>query len=171
MENLGNSSKYGILLTPDIKLHRKYFNEMVKLIGIQVVYMAPLPGKHYTRYTEIESNYQKPEVVGCIFDEHPTQKTLKKMGWVSELQESASMIHVPFDLHDIQRGALFIVPSGLDNAKGRLFRVNEMQTGMVYPASISCEIVPEYEDTFADNKYDYSRSDFNVLAEEDEDCQ
>ena len=81
-----NESNYGLLLTPDIKLHRKYFEEMTKLIGIKVAYRAPKPDKHYTTYAEIESNYAEPVLVGCIFDEHPTQQTLKKMGWVAELQ-------------------------------------------------------------------------------------
>ena len=108
--------KYGILITPDIKLHRQWFKEMTSLIGIQVVYRAPREGKHYTTYAEVKSNYYDPIVVGCIFEEYPTQQTLKKMGWVSELQEGASIIHVPYDLPKLQQGALFIVPSGLDCA-------------------------------------------------------
>ena len=47
---------YGVLLTPDILLHRKYFEEMVKLIGINVIYKAPRKDKHYSDYGEIESN-------------------------------------------------------------------------------------------------------------------
>lgn len=160
-------NKYGVLLNPNIKLHRKYFDEMVRLLGIQVVYYAPRPGKHWTVYTEIKSNYQEPEVVGCIFDEHVNQKTTKKIGWVSELQENASLIHVPYDLHDIQIGALFVIPSGLDNAKGRLFRVVSMQNIAVYPASITCEIVPEYEDSMPNSKFEFRTSNFNVLAEEE----
>ena len=80
-------SKYGILLGEDAKIHRQYFEELVTLIGIQVFYRAPMPGKTYTNYTEIESNYYEPIQVGCIFTDHPDQQTLKKMGWVSELQE------------------------------------------------------------------------------------
>ena len=133
--------KYGILLTPDIKLHRQWFVQMTKLLGIQVVYRAPKPNKHYTNFTEIESNFQSPEVVSCIFEEHPTQKTMKKLGWDSELQTEESIISVPYDLHDIQVGALFIIPSGLDNTKGRLFRVTELSVGIVYPASITCRLV------------------------------
>lgn len=76
-----NQNEVGLLLREDdLKLHRKYFEEMVNLIGIKVVYRAPKPDKHYTIYTEIESNYEKPKVVGCIFVEHPDQKTMKKMG-------------------------------------------------------------------------------------------
>ena len=161
--------KYGLLLNNDIKLHRGYFDEMIRLLGIQVIYRAPLPDKHYTTYAEIESNYAEPILVGCIFDEHPTQQTLKKMGWVAELQQNSSFIHVPYDLPDLQQGALFIVQSGIDNAKGRLFRVVSMSTSMVYPASITCEIVPEYENTyFPETNDDYVHSTDNLLNEEQE---
>ena len=127
-----------------------------------------MPDKHYTTFTEIESNYFEPIEVGCIFDEHPTQQTLKKIGWVSELQESASIIHVPYDLPNIQQGALFFIPSGLDNAPNRLFRVTKMMNSMVYPASISCEIVPEFENTFVPEQYNYKSSSFNLLSGEDD---
>lgn len=161
--------KYGLLLNNDIKLHRGYFDEMIRLLGIQVIYRAPLPDKHYTTYAEIESNYAEPILVGCIFDEHPTQQTLKKMGWVAELQQNSSFIHVPYDLPNLQQGALFIVPSGIDNAKGRLFRVVSMSTSMVYPASIACEIVPEYENTYVpETNDDYVHSTDNLLNEEQE---
>ena len=45
---------------------------MCKLIGIYVIYRAPYPGKHWTTYAELETNYDKPIQVGCIFDDHPT---------------------------------------------------------------------------------------------------
>ena len=163
---LDASNKYGVLLTPDIKIYRDYFEELVRLIGIQVVYYAPRPGKHYTVYTEIRDNYQEPEVIGTIFEEHPNQKSMKKMGWASELQDGASLIHVSYDLHDIQKGALFAIPSGLDNTKGRLFRVEELQNSMVYPASIACLIVPEWEDTLPISKMDHTHSNFNLLSDE-----
>lgn len=127
-----------------------------------------MPDKHYTTFSEVEANYYEPIEVGCIFDEHPTQQTLKKMGWVSELQESASIIHVPYDLPNIQQGALFFIPSGLDNAPNRLFRVTKMMNSMVYPASISCEIVPEFENTFVPEQRNYKSSSFNLLSGEDD---
>ena len=141
-----NKNNYGLLLNKDIKLHRLYFKQMVKLLGINCIYKAPLPGKTFDRHGDLDTDYYKPELVGCIFQEHPDQKTLKKMGWVAELQESSSIIHVPYDLPHLQVGALFIVPSGIDQAEGRVFRVISMQNIMVYPASIACEIAPEYED-------------------------
>ena len=43
-----------------------------------------------------------------------------------------------------------------------------MQNTMIYPASISCEIVPEYENTFSKSQYDYRVSNFNILSGGDE---
>lgn len=162
-------NKFGILLSEDAKIFRQYFEELVTLIGIQVFYRAPMPGKTYTNYTEIESNYYEPIQVGCIFTDHPDQQTLKKMGWVSELQENSSIIHVPYDLPELQQGALFFLPSGLDGSKSRLFRVVKMQNTMMYPSSISCEIVPEYENTFSKDHYNYTQSSFNLLVETEDD--
>lgn len=160
-------SNFGLLLTPDIKLHRKWFVDMTKLLGIKVIHRAPRPSKHYTTFTEIESNYEKPEVVGCIFEEHPNQKTMKKLGWDSELQTEESIISVPYDLEGVQVGSLFIVPSGIDNTKGRLFRVTEMSVGIIYPASITCRLVPEWEDNYSPTMNEYNKTSFNLLNNED----
>lgn len=159
-------NNYGLLLNQDIKLHRGYFDEMVKLLGINVLYRAPKPGKKYTFYAEIEANYQPSIKVGCIFQEHPDQRTMKKIGWVAELQDGESVIHVPYDLKDIQVGCLFIIPSGLDCAKGRLFRVTELSNIMIYPASIACKIVPQYEDDYDRGLLDHTTNSFNLLEEE-----
>ena len=161
------TTKYGILLNADIKLQRNYFKEMCKLIGINCIYRAVKPGKKYTTYAELDTNFEKPILLGCIFDEHPTQQTLKKMGWVSELQEGSSIIHIPYDTPNIQQGCLFTLPSGIDNAKGRLFRLVKLSNIMVYPASMACEIVPEYENTYEPALNDFSNNSFNLLNEED----
>lgn len=159
----------GLLLTKDIKLHRQYFQQMVKLIGIQADYYQVKPGKHYTNYTEIKTTHYEPQKIGCIFTEYPDQKTLKKAGWVAELQEGASIIHIPYDTPGIQVGALFSFPSGIDNTPDRVFRVVSMMVTMVYPASISCEVVPEYKNDFENSLLDHKHNDFNLLnTEEDE---
>lgn len=161
---------YGILLNKDIKLHRHYFKEMVKLLGINCIYKAPLPGKHFDTHGDLDADYYPGKEVGCIFEEHPDQKTLKKQGWVAELQEGSSMIHVPYDLEHLQVGCLFVVPSGIDQAEGRLFRVIAMQNIMVYPASIACEIAPEYEDTDEQTAItDFSQNNFTVLVDNEDD--
>ena len=57
---MDTQSKYGVLLNDGIKLHRKWFEEMCKLLGIVCLYYAPRPGKHWTTYAEIKSNYYDP---------------------------------------------------------------------------------------------------------------
>lgn len=161
---------YGLLYNKDIKLHRQYFKEMTKLIGINCIYKAPLPDKRFDEHGDLDADYYPGIVVSCIFQDHPDQKTLKKMGWVAELQEGSSIIHVPYDLDRLQVGCLFIVPSGLDNAEGRLFRVISMKNSMVYPASIACEIAPEWEDI--DEKVlhnDFKNETMTLLIDNEED--
>lgn len=161
---------YGILINKDIKLHRSYFKQMVKLLGINCIYRAPRNSKEHNLYGELDTNYYEPIVVGCIFQDHPDQKSLKKMGWVAELQEGSSMIHVPYDLPHLQEGALFTIPSGLDNVPGRTFRVLHLENIMIYPASIACEIALEYEDK--DEKagvLDFTSTDMNLLRDNEED--
>ena len=136
---------YGILVNKDIKLHRMWFKQMLALHGINCKYRAPLNNKEYDIHGDLQTGYKPEIIVGCLFEEHPNQKSLKKAGWVAELQEGSSMIHVPYDLPDLQVGALFEVPSGLDSSKGRVFRVISMSNIMIYPASITCEIALEYE--------------------------
>lgn len=139
-------SDYGFLLNKNnIQLHRSYFKEMTRLLGINCKYRAPLPNKEKDIYGDLQTGYDKEIVIGCLFEEHPDQKSLRKAGWVAELQEGSSVIHVPYDLPGLQVDALFEVPSGLDDGKGRLFRVISMSNIMIYPASISCEIALEYE--------------------------
>ena len=137
-------TSYGLLINKDIKLHRTWFKQMTALHGINCKYRAPLKNKEYDNYGDLQTGYKPEILVGCLFEEHPDQKSLKKAGWVAELQEGSSIIHVPYDLPDLQVGALFEVPSGLDTGNGRLFRVISMSNIMIYPASIACEIALEY---------------------------
>lgn len=161
----------GILLNAhDIKLHRQYFNEMVMFLGTQILFRPIREGsKNYDGYGELDAFYDAPLLVGCIFDEHPNAKTMRKLGWNSELQEDTSIIHLPYDLERLQVGCLVIVPSPLDHTKGRVFKILEMSTIMIYPASIACKIGPVYESTIQASERDYSSSNFNLLSVEEGD--
>lgn len=63
---------------------------------------------------------------------------------------------------------MFIIPDALNPKQGRVFRVVEMSVGLVYPASITCEIVPEWQNNFESAQLAFPRTNFNLLAEEDE---
>lgn len=160
---------YGKLNQPNVKLQRKYFNEMVTLRGVFCQYQYPLQNKQYNTQGELESSYSDPIRVGCIFNDNVDQKTAKRLGWNSELDTNATMISVPYDLINLQVGCLFEIPSAFDNAPGRLFRVVEMSAIAIYPASITCRLVPEYKTTMelADTHV-FTNSNFNLLNQEDE---
>ena len=161
--------QYGLLLSEkDILLQRKYFTEMCTMLGVRVIHRAPRAGKTYTMYAEIDTNYFEPELAWCIFEEHPTQRTMKKLGWNSELSETASLISVPYDLKGLQQGSLFIVPSAFDKTKGRLFRVVEISGIMIYPASLTCKLVPEFENTVEKSSMQHQHSSFNLLNREED---
>lgn len=158
-----------LIVKKDVQLHRTWFKEMVKLIGTNVLYRSIKPGfKDWTLHGELDAKYTAPVMEGCIFDEHPNQWTLKKLGWAAEQQEAVSIIHVRYDLPNLEQGCLFIVPSGIDGAEGRVFRVIRLSTIQIYPASIACELAPEWEDTQEQSAVqDFTNSDFNLLAEEE----
>lgn len=161
--------KTGLLFNANnVKIARQYFREAVKLIGIYVLYRAPKADKQYTLHAELDSAYEEPKLIGCIFHEHPDARTLRKLGWASDMQSNSSLIEVDYDLGGLQQGAMFIIPSPIDNTVGRLFRVVSMQTSMVYPASIVCEIVPEYTSDFDSTKTtDFDNTSYNLLQRED----
>lgn len=150
-------------------LQRFYFEEMTRLLGINVLFRAPKEGmKQQDLYGELDAVYEPAIVVGCIYNEHTDQKTMKKLGWNAERTDSTPVIHVPYDLKGLQAGALFIIPSGLDNAEGRVFKVLDMSYVPVYPASIACELGPVLKSDFEKvQKHDFTHSDFNLLEEDE----
>ena len=80
-----------------------------------------------------------------------------------------SVISVPYDLENLQVGCLFKIPSAFDGAEGRLFRVVEMYSIAIYPASITCRLVPEYKTTMERSETEmFVNTDFNLLNQEDE---
>lgn len=166
------NSDTGILLNDqNIKLHRQWFKQMTKLIGLNVIYQPPkdddLDIKDYNLYGELDPNYENGIIVGCIFDEHPTQKTMRKLGWNTEMAETSTVIHVPYDLPKVQAGARFIIPAGIDSAEPRIFRVLRMSNIAIYPASISCELGPVLINELEQEKItDFVDSNFNLLGDE-----
>lgn len=201
----------GILLDPrNVTLHRAWFEQMVKLLGIKVQYMAPTEDKEYNQYGELDDSrledtqYLEDHFidVGCIYDEHPTQKTMRKLGWDAEMADASVLIHVPYQIEEkdengkiirklnVEAGGIFRIPVGNDIAdtqldidqdindeevelrKYRYFRVLRMSNIAVYPASITCELGPIYQNVLPKNDVQtFRNSDFNLLDDESEDYE
>ena len=159
----------GILISEkNLKLHRFYFKQAVRLIGVNVKYRAPRKGKKYNGYGELDTFFVDPIDVGIIFEEHPNIWTMRKLGWDSELQEGESLVHVPYDLKDLQSGGMFEVPSGLDDSQPRRFRILKMRTSLIYPSEVVCHIAPLFTSTYDATSNNYSGGNFNLLKDGDE---
>lgn len=157
---------FGRLITPDTKLQRQYFKQMVDLLGIYALFESPRH-KDYTQQGELISKYNEPIRVGCIFSDHVDQTTAKKLGWNAEL-DGRAIINVPYDLEGLEIGALFTIPSAYDDTPGRKFRVTKLSSTQIYPASITCELVPEYENIAEKSEVtSFKTTNFNLLYEGD----
>ena len=161
-----NEQDVGLLLNNNALIYRQYFEEAVSLIGIYVIYRAPIEGKKYDGYGEFDEYFLPAVKVGSIFEEHPTQKTMKKLGWVSELTDTPPIIHLPYDLPNIQVGGLVIVPSGVDNTQGRVFRIIDMDlSSMLYPSTVVCKLAPEYKSSMEKQDLNHKDNNFNILMQ------
>ena len=159
----------GILISEkNVKLHRFYFKQAVKLIGIQVKYRAPRKDKHYNGYGELDTFFMEPIDAGIIFEEHPNIWTMRKLGWDSELQEGESLVHVPYDLKGLQSGGMIEVPSGIDNTEPKRFRILKMRTSLIYPSEVVCHIAPLFTSTYDATATNHSSNNFNLLKDQDE---
>ena len=159
-------SDYGLLLNTDTKLHRSYFEEMTKMLGVRVGYQYPLKSKTYNLNGELVAHYSDLEYIYCIFNDHIDNKTAKMMGWNSELVKDAALISVPYDLENLQIGCLFNIPEALDTRGKRLFRAVELSTIQIYPASVTCRLVQEYVDTMSmSDVTNFVATNFNLLNE------
>ena len=141
---------------------------MVKLWGIQADYYAPQEGKHYTTYGEIDSNYCKPIKVGVLFNEHPDQRTAKKLGWDNELDINTILVTAPYDTPSLQVGSMFGFPAAVDGGEARLYRVIRMKTSMVMPSGVICECAPEYKDEYNESDFVFKRSGVNLVNREED---
>lgn len=142
------SRRTASLVKRDALIHRKYFQEMLRLYGIDGMYFQVDDNtKKYNVNGEFSATYLDPIPCQMIFDQVPRISTLKKLGWVSELDETQPIIHVDYDLPNLQVGACFSIEDPLRPGKGRLFRVTKLSLGIIYPANVTCQIVAVMGDT------------------------
>lgn len=136
------SRRKNSLIKSDALMFRKYFDEMLRKYGIDGMYFQVDESTvSYNEIGEMSSEYLEPVPCQMIFDQVPTVSTLKKLGWVTELDKSQPIIHVSYDLPGLQKGACFNIEDPLRPSKGRLFRVTKLSMGIIYPMCVTCQIV------------------------------
>ena len=136
------SSRRRSLVKSDALMHRRYFQEMLKLYGIDGMYFqVKEESKSYNEVGELSAEYLEPVPCQMIFDQVPKVSTLKKLGWTTELDQSQPLIHVDYDLEGLQVGACFNIADPLRPGRGRLFRVTKLSVGIIYPMCVTCQLV------------------------------
>lgn len=134
------------LINQDAEIFREYFEECLELWGIPALYFQckdeniPMD-KQFTVLGEMSKHYYAPLEKHVIFEATPKVQTLRKLGWVTELDKEQPIVHVEYNLPGLTRGAVFKIKDPMSLTDGRLFRVTKMSLGILYPASIACQIV------------------------------
>ena len=99
----------GLLNRQDSQIFRKYFNEMVKLIGQSVGYQY-VTEREMTIHSEDNSKFSMPIRIDILFDENPTVDTLNTLGWMSEMNEQKPIvINMPYNTPNLTVDARIIV--------------------------------------------------------------
>lgn len=130
------------LVKSDSLIMRRYFQEALRLYGIDANYYSLKdPTKNYNVNGEFSAEYNEPIATQVIFDQVPTVSTLKKLGWVTENDKTQPILHVDFDLPEIQVGCLFTIEDPLRPGKGRLFRITKLNVGIIYPMCVTAQVV------------------------------
>lgn len=156
------------IIQNDAKIFRKYANEALDAYGIPSAYFQLKPGKTYKSAGELSGCYYDPIRTKIIFDQVPSLRTLKKIGWVTEFDTQQPIVHVKYDLPGLEVGCLFNVKDPFSKTKGRLFRITKMSAGILYPALITCQIVAVLGDEPEETVNPYDGLDSIFLDKEKE---
>lgn len=154
----------GLLTQNDAKIFQNWFKECCRLRGIPVKYIYPVQDD-VSIYLEIHPKFSDVIDMDIIFDENPSVKTLKRIGWVSEDPEDKPAIaHLPFDTPGLQTKARILIPPIGQAIPGRWFEVTSIHSNLEYPDSYTCTLAPVFETEKA--KTNYEESNYNYIEHE-----
>lgn len=154
------------IIQNDAKIFRYYADEALDMYGIVSQYYQCKPGKSFTTLGELKSCYYDPIRTKVIFDQAPQVRTLKKLGWVTELDSQQPIIHVKYDLPGLEVGCLFNIKDPLAVSSGRMFRVTKMSVGILYPATVTCQVVAIVGDSVEETTNPYNGPESIFLNKE-----
>lgn len=142
----------GLLVGKDSTIFRSYFDEMAKLIGIQVEYQYPIDMNFSLYGDENPLGFSEPELIDIIFDENPSIRTLKRYGWVTEGEErQPHTAQFSYNTKNLAKGCRIKISSNLYD-KGRLFVVTDITTNLEFPESYMCKLAPVFHNKKSEAK-------------------
>ena len=124
--------------------------------------------KSFTIHGEIRAIYSEPKLIYLIFQESPSMKTLRAIGWSSEDNSDGDkpyVIQIPFDTENLQVGCRVIIPfSAYDNYESKkVFRITKISIIAQFPDCYTCTIAPEFESDPLMTNSDYSNTNSNFM--------
>lgn len=143
----------GLLNRQDSTIFRKYFNEMVKLIGQSVGYQY-IVERDMTIHSEDNSKLSVPIRLDVLFDENPTVDTLNTLGWTSELNtQQPIVVNMPYNTPKLTVNARLIVESVDGVKRPRVFKITKIVSDLEFPDAYTCAIVPVFDQYKQKNQY------------------
>ena len=140
----------GLLNRSDSRIHRRFFSEMCKLIGMRVEYQYVVK-QSLTLHSEDNSDLSAPIPLDILFDENPSVDTLNKLGWMTELNmQQPVVVNLPYNTPHLTVNARITVESSDGTPRPRIFKITKLQSDLEYPDAYTCAMVPvldQYEQT------------------------
>ena len=150
----------GLLTNEDAEIYRGFFREMCELLGQTVLYQYPL-NTNKTIHSEPNIELSDPIRLDIIFNENPTVDTLRKHGWVTEINGSLPVIaQVPYDIPGLARYARITIPPVGNVMRERIFEITAISTILEYPDCWTVRLVPVYNSYKEKNNYSNSNIEY-----------
>lgn len=143
----------GMLIRDSALLQRKYFKEMVKLVGCSAAYQW-VTDKNFTIHSEKNFKFSDPVRINLILDENPTIETLNTYGWLSELGDTLPIIaHLPYDIPNLIVGCRITLATTKGTNRPRIFDITKIGSNLEYPDSYTVALAPVLDQFSQRNQY------------------
>jgi hypothetical protein len=155
----------GLLTKNDSTIYRKFFKEMARLRGIQVIYNYPIDMEFSIYAEEDPKGFSQDIPMDIIFEENPKTTTLRKYGWVSEVPDDKPYIaHLPYDAPNLCKGCRITIIPPFPLGEGRIFVITDITSNLEFPDAWVCKLAPVMKGK-PPKPLDYSDTNFNFIKE------
>lgn len=135
----------GLLNRNDSTIFRHYFKEMAKMIGITVIYQYPIDMQFSIYAEENPKGFSEEIKMDIIFEENPKVTTLRKYGWVSNLDEDKPyMATLPYDAKNLCKGCRITIVPPEPLASKNVFVITDIKANLEFPDSWVCKLAPVF---------------------------
>lgn len=135
----------GLLTRNDSTIFRHYFKEMAKMIGINVIYQYPIDMQFSIYAEENPKGFSEEIKMDIIFEENPKVTTLRKYGWISNLDEDKPyMATLPYDAKNLCKGCRITIVPSEPLASKNVFVITDIKANLEFPDSWVCKLAPVF---------------------------